>query len=98
QCVDLGVGLAVAFVPPLADQLPLADHDGADQGVRLNRALAALGQFQGALHPRPVCVVHANLRPAPVSLANGRFFLDTEAVVSPWAFYERRSAWCLALR
>ena len=54
------MGLAVALVPALADELAVAHHHGADQRVGLDVAAAALGQLQGALHPdSSVGVVHA---------------------------------------
>ena len=46
---DLGVRPARALVPALADDLAVADDDGADDRVRVRRAAAALGELERAL-------------------------------------------------
>ena len=50
--MDLGVRLARALVPALADHLAVADEDGTDDGVRMRRSAPALGQLERALEVR----------------------------------------------
>jgi hypothetical protein len=56
--VDLGVGLAIALVPPLANTGPCAHHDGTDQRVGLDTASAPLRQRQRPPHPGYVRFLH----------------------------------------
>jgi hypothetical protein len=51
QGVDLGMGRAKTFVPAFAHELAVAHDHCADQRIRLHQAAAALGQFQGPVHP-----------------------------------------------
>jgi len=58
---SLGVGVAVALVPTLAHGNAVAHDHGPDQGVRLHRPAAALGQLQRPRHPLLVKVGHGPL-------------------------------------
>ena len=54
--IDLGVGGAEAFVPPLPQHLAVARHDGADDGVGLDRPDAAPCELDRAGEVQPVGV------------------------------------------
>ena len=56
--VHLGVRLAAALVPALADDLAVAHDDGADERIRIRRPAPALGELERALR----CVMPASGR------------------------------------
>src|SRR5262245_23010284 len=58
--VDLGMGAAIALMPAFANELSLADDDGTDQRVRLDKPSAPFRQLQCSRHP--AIVVHCRLK------------------------------------
>ena len=62
--VALGVRLAAALVPPLAQHAAVARDDAADDGIRARAAAAALGQVERAIEQLRVALVHAPARAA----------------------------------
>jgi len=50
QCVNLGVGRSEAVVISFGEDLAVAHEDGADHGIRLDAALASLGQGDRSAH------------------------------------------------
>src|SRR5512133_1158400 len=83
---DLAVRPSLALVPALADDLPVADDDGPDHGVRVGRAAPALGELKRpseghrrSTRPRydwpmsspPKVLVPATNRSAPASRSCG---------------------------
>ena len=79
QGVDLGVGLTVLPVPALADGLPVADDDGADERVRRRESEPALGELEGRPHMRLV----GHDAPIPGRWDSGEETDDTRAAADP---------------